>query len=59
MKFSPLLTELIQALTCLPGVGQKSAQRMAFHLLERNRTGALDLSNVLHNAIFSALTFAA
>ena len=51
MKFSPLLTELIQALTCLPGVGQKSAQRMAFHLLERNRTGALDLSNVLHNAM--------
>ncbi|HAU28235.1 MAG TPA: recombination protein RecR, partial [Alteromonas australica] len=49
MKFSPLLTELIQALTCLPGVGQKSAQRMAFHLLERNRTGAPDLSNVLHN----------
>ncbi len=51
MKFSPLLSELIQALTCLPGVGNKSAQRMAFHLLERNRTGAIDLSNVLHNAM--------
>ena len=33
------------------GVGNKSAQRMAFHLLERNRTGAIDLSNVLHNAM--------
>lgn len=51
MKFSPLITELISAFTCLPGVGQKSAQRMAFHLLERNRDGALALSNVLHNAM--------
>ncbi|MCU7556004.1 recombination mediator RecR [Alteromonas sp. ASW11-19] len=51
MKFSPLLAELINALTCLPGVGNKSAQRMAFHLLERNREGALSLSNVLHNAM--------
>ena len=51
MKFSPLLAELIQALTCLPGVGNKSAQRMAFHLLERNRKGAVALSDVLHNAM--------
>lgn len=51
MKFSPLLSELIQAFTCLPGVGNKSAQRMAFHLLERNREGAISLSNVLHNAM--------
>ncbi|QJR82172.1 recombination protein RecR [Alteromonas pelagimontana] len=51
MKFSPLLSELISALTCLPGVGNKSAQRMAFHLLERNRQGALALSTVLHNAM--------
>lgn len=51
MKFSPLLAELISAFTCLPGVGNKSAQRMAFHLLERNREGALSLSNVLHNAM--------
>lgn len=51
MKFSPMLGELIDALTCLPGVGNKSAQRMAFHLLERNRDGALKLSSVLHNAM--------
>ncbi|WP_137166458.1 recombination mediator RecR [Salinimonas lutimaris] len=51
MKFSPLLSELIQSLTCLPGVGNKSAQRMAFSLLERNREGALKLSTVLHNAM--------
>ncbi|MEW9799155.1 recombination mediator RecR [Alteromonas sp. CYL-A6] len=51
MKFSPLLSELIQALTCLPGVGNKSAQRMAFHLLERNRDGALNLSQVLLQAM--------
>ena len=37
---SPLLDELVQALRCLPGVGAKSAQRMAFHLLERDRAGA-------------------
>ncbi len=51
MKYSPLLSELIAALTCLPGVGTKSAQRMAFSLLERNRDGALRLSAVLHNAM--------
>ena len=51
MKFSPLLAELISSLTCLPGVGNKSAQRMAFNLLERNREGALKLSSVLHNAM--------
>ncbi|MFT6195654.1 MAG: recombination protein RecR, partial [Cognaticolwellia sp.] len=39
MKFSPLVQELIDSLKCLPGVGAKSAQRMAFHLLERNRHG--------------------
>src|SRR5690554_8110520 len=37
---SPLLEQLVQALRCLPGVGPKSAQRMALHLLERNREGA-------------------
>lgn len=51
MKYSPLLNELISAFTCLPGVGNKSAQRMAFHLLERNRDGALNLSQALHNAM--------
>ncbi|MBV8802679.1 MAG: recombination protein RecR, partial [Gammaproteobacteria bacterium] len=37
MYFSPLLEQLIEALRCLPGVGPKTAQRMAFQLLERNR----------------------
>ena len=51
MIFSPLIDELINALKCLPGVGAKSAQRMAFTLLERNRHGALQLSAALHNAM--------
>ena len=38
---SGLLEQLIEALRCLPGVGHKSAQRMAYHLLERNREGGL------------------
>ncbi|MES2092083.1 MAG: recombination protein RecR, partial [Pseudomonadota bacterium] len=40
----PALEALIDALRCLPGVGQKSAQRMAFHLLQHDRAGALKLS---------------
>lgn len=51
MQFSPLISELINAFKILPGVGPKSAQRMAFHLLERNRQGALNLSHVLHDAM--------
>lgn len=51
MKFSPLIDELISNLKCLPGVGAKSAQRMAFQLLERNRDGALRLSKSLHDAM--------
>jgi recombination protein RecR len=43
----PLLNQLIEALRCLPGVGPKSAQRMAFHLLERNRDGGRRLAAVL------------
>ena len=39
MSYSPLLVQLIDALRCMPGVGQKSAQRIAFHLLERDRQG--------------------
>ena len=41
MKFSPAVNNLIEALRCLPGVGPKSAQRMTFHLLERNRVAML------------------
>lgn len=51
MNFSPLVQELIDALKCLPGVGAKSAQRMAFHLLERNRIGGSKLSRVLGHAM--------
>lgn len=50
-KFSPLISQLMDALKVLPGVGPKSAQRMAFQLLERNREGALRLSEVLHDAM--------
>ncbi len=48
---SPLLQKLIDALKCLPGVGPKSAQRMAFHLLERDRQGALALAAALTEAV--------
>ncbi len=48
---SPSLDELIQALTCLPGVGQKSAQRMAMHLLERDRPGGQRLQQALELAM--------
>ena len=41
---------LVQALRCLPGVGLKSAQRMAFHLLQHDREGALRLSQALQHA---------
>lgn len=49
--FSPLFDDLVQRLRVLPGVGPKSAQRMALHLLARNRHGALDLANALNNAM--------
>lgn len=51
MSASPLLVQLIDALRCLPGVGPKSAQRMAFHLLEKDREGALKLSRLLEAAV--------
>lgn len=51
MKFSPLVQELIDSLKCLPGVGAKSAQRMAFQLLERNRRGGSKLANTLAKAM--------
>lgn len=44
------LDELIAALRCLPGVGPKSAQRMAYHLLQRDRAGALRLAGALQRA---------
>lgn len=48
--FSPLTKELIESLRCLPGVGPRSAQRIALHLLERDRTGAVRLAHALENA---------
>ncbi len=50
MSYSPLLVRLIDALRCMPGVGQKSAQRIAFHLLERDRDGARNLAAALGGA---------
>ena len=51
MSYSPLLVRLIDGLRCMPGVGQKSAQRIAFHLLERDRKGASQLSAALAEAV--------
>jgi recombination protein RecR len=48
--FSPALEALVDALRCLPGVGPKSAQRMALHLLERDREGAQALAVALGDA---------
>ena len=47
MQTSPLLTQLMEALRCLPGVGPKSAQRMAFTLLQRDRSGGMRLAQAL------------
>ena len=44
---SPLLEQLIEALRVLPGVGRKTAQRMAYHVLERGRDGGRHLAGVL------------
>ena len=49
--FSPLIQQLIDNLKCLPGVGTKSAQRMAFHLLERHREKGLNLAKALEASL--------
>ena len=51
MSYSPLLVRMIDALRCMPGVGRKSAQRIAFHLLERDREGAAALATALQDAV--------
>ena len=51
MRTSHMLEQLMEALRCLPGVGPKSAQRMAFHLLQRNRKGGLQLADALSKAM--------
>jgi len=50
-SLGPSIDELISALRCLPGVGPKSAQRMTFHLLERNREGGARLSKALMQSL--------
>lgn len=49
--FSPLINQLIQALRSLPSVGPKTAQRMAFQILERQRQSGLALAQALNDAI--------
>lgn len=51
MFFSPVVEQLVSALRCLPGVGPRSAQRMALYLLEKNRSGGRELSAVLASAM--------
>jgi recombination protein RecR len=51
MKYTPALARLIDSLRCLPGVGPKSAQRMAFYLLERDRDGGSALAQSLAEAL--------
>jgi recombination protein RecR len=51
MKYTPTLARLIESLRCLPGVGPKSAQRMAFYLLERDRDGGRVLAHSLAEAL--------
>lgn len=50
-SFSPLTDRLIDALQVLPGVGPKSAQRMALALLKSNREGAVNLASALETAM--------
>ncbi len=50
-SFSPLLDQLIDAFRCLPGVGPKSAQRMALHLLQYDHAGGQNLSQILSRSM--------
>ncbi len=51
MSDSSLLNELVDALKCLPGVGSRTAQRMAFNLLEHNREAGLKLADIMQQAL--------
>ena len=51
MSTSPRLAALIDALRCMPGIGKKSAQRIAYHLLQRDREGALRMAQTLQEAV--------
>lgn len=50
-SFSPIIDELIQALRQLPGIGPKSAQRLALHILQHNKTGGKQLADALYKSI--------
>ena len=51
--YSPLLNQLIEAFQCLPGVGSKTAQRLAFHVLDKDRSGGSRLAAALDRAVSS------
>lgn len=51
MSSSPSLDNLIDALTCLPGVGRKSAQRMVLYLIDKNKEGAKKIADTLNHAL--------
>lgn len=50
-SLSPLINQLVESLTILPGVGPKSAQRLALHLLEKDKAGAASLVSTLSEAL--------
>jgi len=51
VSFSPLIEQMVESLRCLPGVGRKTAQRMALHLLERDREAGMALAESLRAAL--------
>jgi recombination protein RecR len=51
MAHTRLINQLIEAFQCLPGIGRKSAQRLAFHILERDRNGGERLAETLQVAL--------
>ena len=51
MSNNTILGDLVDSLKCLPGVGPKSALRLAYHLLQRDRLGANQLSNTISKAL--------
>ncbi len=51
MTEQSLLEQLVEALRCMPGIGRKSAQRIAHQLLQRNRDGAKHLSEIMAEAM--------
>ena len=46
-----LLNQLVQAFKILPGIGEKSAQRMAFHILEKNKEGGKNLAKLINESV--------